>query len=94
MTYYRQFQEKPAIHPNRPFSAGSQRVLRSGSWLFLPSHCRSSLRFAHDASVRYSFIGFRVSLAVDAVKAGIAAATPQPAPNSKPFMHDPPSRNE
>lgn len=77
-TYYRQFQDKPAINPNRPFSAGSERVFRGGSWLFLASYSRSSFRFAHDPAIRYSFIGFRAALTVDGVKAALALLPERP----------------
>ncbi|MEI8383844.1 MAG: SUMF1/EgtB/PvdO family nonheme iron enzyme [Planctomycetota bacterium] len=87
-TYYGQFQDKPAINPNSPFSAGSQRVVRGGYWYYLASGCRSSARNANDPARRGDAIGFRVSLVVDAVKAALAAATPPPA-TGKLFMHDP-----
>ncbi len=71
-TYYGQFQDKPAINPNRPFSAGSQRVLRGGNWYCTASRCRSSSRFAQGPPHRGSTIGFRVVLTADAVKQVLA----------------------
>ena len=61
-TYYGQFSDKPAINPNSPFSAGSQRVLRGGRWFNSGSSCRSSYRYARDPTLRSYDIGFRVSL--------------------------------
>jgi serine/threonine protein kinase/formylglycine-generating enzyme required for sulfatase activity len=69
-TYYGQFQEKPALNPYGPSSAGSQRVLRGGSWFAPASRCRASDRYGPDPTHRNSDIGFRVSLVVDAVKKG------------------------
>ncbi len=74
-TFYGQFQEKSATNPNGPFSAGSHRVLRGGSWGNSASHCRSSDRYARDPTHRDHGIGFRVSLPVGTVK---AATTPPP----------------
>ncbi|QDU21949.1 bifunctional serine/threonine-protein kinase/formylglycine-generating enzyme family protein [Urbifossiella limnaea] len=68
-SYYGQFQDKPAINPNSPFSAGSLRVIRGGHWGYTASVCRSSHRHAIDPTDRGYLVGFRVSLPVDAVKA-------------------------
>ena len=61
-TYYGQFEEKPAINPNTPNCAGSQRVVRGGGWGDAASECRSSFRYAGDPPHRYDGLGFRVSL--------------------------------
>ena len=61
-SYYGEFQEKPAINPNGPSSAGFQRVLRGGNWFFLSSFCRAASRHAVDPPDRYYHVGFRVSL--------------------------------
>lgn len=77
--YYGEFQEQPAINPGGPSSAGS-RVVRGGCWGPDASHCRSSHR---EESGPGRSVGFRVSLAVDAVKAALkqkasTAANSQP----------------
>ncbi len=61
-TYYEEFQEKPAIDPGVPSSAGSQRVLRGGDWGHLWSGRRAASRNAHDPPYRTTYLGFRVSL--------------------------------
>ncbi len=71
-TYYGQFEEKPAINPSSPFSASPGRLLRGGDWLLSASVCRSSFRLGGDPTYSYNFLGFRVSLTVDAVKATVA----------------------
>jgi len=71
-TYYAQFQEKPAINPNSPFSAGSRRGLRGGGWYYAASNCRSSDRPARDPTLSDRRIGFRASFVVGAVKKGEA----------------------
>jgi len=78
-TGYGQFQEKPAIDPNSPFSAGSRRVVRGGSWLYPASFCRSSGRFAEFPAYSGHYFGFRVSLPVGAVKAVITEPVTRPA---------------
>ncbi|MBC7822042.1 MAG: SUMF1/EgtB/PvdO family nonheme iron enzyme, partial [Planctomycetaceae bacterium] len=77
-TYYGQFQDMVAINPDAPFSAGSARVIRGGSWFFPASFCRAS--FHHDAVPWGGGLsnGFRVSLVVHAVKAAIAERKTSP----------------
>jgi WD40 repeat protein len=67
---YGQFQEKPAINPHGPSSAGSERMLRGGHWSNPASTCRSSHRYAAEPTIRGHHIGFRVALLVDAVTGG------------------------
>jgi formylglycine-generating enzyme required for sulfatase activity len=69
-TYYGQFQEKSAINPNGPSSAGSHRVLRGGSWYDYASHCRASDRFALVPPDCGYQIGFRVALVVGVSRVG------------------------
>ncbi len=79
--YYGEFQGKPAIDPNGPSSAGSQRVVRGSNWHNLAPHCRAALRKAfHPPLLSYN-IGFRVSLVADAVRQSLQVtgpAMPQP----------------
>lgn len=77
-SYYRQFPEKPAINPNVPFTAGSQRVLRGGGWL-TSSRPAAGRRFA---TLRHITVGFRVSLVADAVKRSIMPDSPPSQPVS------------
>ena len=67
-SYYSHFQEKPASDPSSPFVSGSEHVFRGGFWVVPASLCRSSIRHAVGPSNRYNNLGFRVSLAVDAVR--------------------------
>jgi formylglycine-generating enzyme required for sulfatase activity len=67
-SWYRQFQEKPAINPSSPFSAGSQRVIRGGHWHYHADTCRSALRFAVGTTHLGYDIGFRVSLVAHATQ--------------------------
>jgi formylglycine-generating enzyme required for sulfatase activity len=76
--FYGTFQEKAAINPSSPFSTGSQRVLRGGSWGSHPLSCRSSARYAYPPEYRAEGIGFRVVLPVDAVKQRPRAAPAGP----------------
>jgi formylglycine-generating enzyme required for sulfatase activity len=70
-TYYRQFQEKPALDPNGPSSAGSLHAVRGGVWIIAASYCRASDRAAHDPTRRGHDFGFRAALVVEAVKQAI-----------------------
>jgi serine/threonine protein kinase/formylglycine-generating enzyme required for sulfatase activity len=67
-TFDGQFPDKPAINPNVPFYDCSQRMLRGGHWEDSASNCRSSNRIANVPTNRNLNLGFRVSLAADAVK--------------------------
>jgi formylglycine-generating enzyme required for sulfatase activity len=80
--YYAQHQGKPALDPSGPFSAGSQRVIRGGLWLYHLSYCRASARNATGPARRDRTFGFRVALSVDAVRAGQSG---QPPPAIAPF---------
>jgi hypothetical protein len=68
LTYYRQFQDKPAIDPRSPYSADSQRVIRGGTWGYPAPFCRSAIRFASHPIARESGKGFRPTLTLDAVR--------------------------
>lgn len=67
-SWYSQFQEKPAINPTNPFAAGSRRVIRGGDWNNPASVSRSSFRFGGVPSDPSLYLGFRVSLPVEAVR--------------------------
>ena len=72
-TYYGQFQEKPALDPSGPLSAGSRRCISGAALGHDPaSTCRASIRNAGPPTYRDFRIGFRVSLMVGAVKKGEA----------------------
>jgi formylglycine-generating enzyme required for sulfatase activity len=75
-TFYGQFSENPAINPNSPFSAGSERVIRGGCWHNSASYCRSPNRYASVPTARYQYTGFRLSVVVGAVKAAMAERIP------------------
>ena len=60
------------INPNSPFPAGSRRVFRGGGWGYPAFRCRSSDRDAAGPTHRGYFIGFRVSLVLNAVTAALA----------------------
>lgn len=77
---YSQFQEKSAIDPTSPFTAGPMRVLRGGCWSDPASPCRSSGRRADFPTSRDQYLGFRVSLEVEAVKAALANPVQAEAP--------------
>jgi formylglycine-generating enzyme required for sulfatase activity len=70
-SWYDQFEEKPSIDPHSPFSVGYQRVARGSHWFMSASDCRSTLRHAIEVPRRHSFIGFRVALPIDAVRAAM-----------------------
>jgi formylglycine-generating enzyme required for sulfatase activity len=38
-----------------------RRVLRGGSWYFLPGHVRSATRFSYTADCRDNYVGFRLA---------------------------------
>jgi formylglycine-generating enzyme required for sulfatase activity/serine/threonine protein kinase len=70
-TFYGRFQEKAAINPISPDSAGSWRGIRGGDWICPTSFCRSSYRDANVSTARTYYFGFRVSLSVDAIRQGL-----------------------
>ena len=72
-TYYGEFQENVTVSPICPFSAGSQHVIRGGSWSVTAPFCRSSNRLANVPTFRFEDTGFRVSLPLGAAIAERAA---------------------
>lgn len=77
---YAPFAGQAAVDPSGPTALGTQRVVRGGRWFYRASFCRSSQRFAYDAALRASYVGFRVALPVDAVREALRAAK-EPAPD-------------
>jgi formylglycine-generating enzyme required for sulfatase activity len=66
-TYYSHFQGEPAIDPGGPASAGSQRVIRGGSWYNQISNCRASRRNVFEPTNGRGSIGFRLALSPSAI---------------------------
>ena len=54
--------ENPSVSVTDPTgsASGPFRVVRGGSWLSLPSNCRSAYRLRCPPSLRFNFLGFRV----------------------------------
>ena len=75
-TYYGQFQEKPAINPSGPSTAGIRRVVRGGFWGATASFSRTSSRHGDYPVGSYYAIGFRPALTVDAVKNSAKSSGP------------------
>ena len=65
--FYQQFAKMPAIDPKSPFTPGTPRVFRGGDWDSYASDCRSARR-SNDPTYLFHHIGFRVALAVDALR--------------------------
>jgi len=80
-TYYGEFQENVTVSPIGPFSAGSQHVIRGGSWSVTAPFCRSSNRLPNVPTFRSEDTGFRVSLPVGAAIAERAAQPDHATPN-------------
>ena len=53
------YAHSPLDDPQGPRS-GNVRLVRGGSWQFIPVYCRSAARFAYPPSSHESFLGFRV----------------------------------
>ena len=46
-------------------ATGTNRVLRGGSWIYIPRSCRSAIRYGTDPLLRICSIGFRVVVELD-----------------------------
>jgi formylglycine-generating enzyme required for sulfatase activity len=46
-------------------STGAQRVLRGGSWFFIPVCCRAAYRFRNDPTKSFEDVGFRVCVRLE-----------------------------
>jgi formylglycine-generating enzyme required for sulfatase activity len=53
------YSKSPSNDPKGP-STGTFRVMRGGSWMDYPVHCRSATRSDHWPDFKGSFLGFRV----------------------------------
>ena len=56
------YTKSPRNNPKNKGSAGSERVLRGGSWISFPINCRVSIRNSHFPGNRYGNYGFRLCL--------------------------------
>jgi formylglycine-generating enzyme required for sulfatase activity len=54
------YQNSPNSNPKGPDS-GSDRVIRGGSWVSFPRHCRVAVRNYSAPGNRYSYLGFRLA---------------------------------
>ncbi|MCX7423806.1 MAG: formylglycine-generating enzyme family protein [Planctomycetia bacterium] len=86
--YYGQFQETPALDPSSPFSAGSPRVFRGGSWDHAQSASGVSFRHAFEPTAPNLNIGFRVALPVEAVRQALKLTGPAMANRPKASVTD------
>lgn len=66
----------PTVDPRGP-DAGSARVQRGGHWHYSPPFCRSALRYADFSTRRLPFVGFRLSVGVDAVRQALRVTGPE-----------------
>jgi sulfatase modifying factor 1 len=57
--WYGDYPQKDVVDPQGP-EKGKERVLRGGSWDFVPEHCRSACRNWIDPGSRYFGIGCRL----------------------------------
>jgi formylglycine-generating enzyme required for sulfatase activity len=67
-TFYGQLQGQLAVDPVKPSIAGAPHVTRGGCWSSSISSSRSASRCPETAAYSGTLIGFRVSLAVEAVR--------------------------
>jgi formylglycine-generating enzyme required for sulfatase activity/serine/threonine protein kinase len=67
-SFYGRFEKEPAVNPKCGFTKDPLHALRGGNYSGPAFFCRSSDRLAFEPSTRAAFIGFRVSLSVDAVR--------------------------
>ena len=59
--WYSSYSSNAQTNPTGP-SSGSYRVSRGGSWLNSAGYCRSSIRNFNTPSLRYDYLGLRLSL--------------------------------
>jgi formylglycine-generating enzyme required for sulfatase activity/serine/threonine protein kinase len=63
---------EPDKGQHRDNLAGMPHIVRGGHWGNFPLNCRSATRFAMAPTLRFTNIGFRVAVTVEAVKAAMA----------------------
>jgi sulfatase modifying factor 1 len=62
--WYEDYPQKDVIDPTGP-EEGEARMLRGGSWIDNPKHCRSAYRFSGVSGLRCCFCGFRLCFFVE-----------------------------
>ena len=58
--WYAPYDKAPQVDPKGPQGSGL-RVLRGGSWYYVPGYCRSAFRYGYFPRVRIHYLGFRLS---------------------------------
>jgi sulfatase modifying factor 1 len=61
---YGEYPKKDVLDPQGP-EKGQLRVLRGGSWINNPEHCRSAFRYRDGPDFRYNYYGLRVCFFVE-----------------------------
>jgi sulfatase modifying factor 1 len=62
---YGEYSHKDVVDPHGPDAGDGGRVLRGGSWTYLPLWCRSAFRLKSGSGDRSDHFGFRVCFSVD-----------------------------
>ena len=62
--YHDDYPQKDVVDPQGP-EKGRVRVLRGGSWYFIPRYCRSAYRFRNEPGRRFGNVGFRLCFCLD-----------------------------
>jgi formylglycine-generating enzyme required for sulfatase activity len=57
---YGEYTSSVQVNPKGP-KTGKWRILRGGSWVFIPQYCRVALRNNFHPETRYNFLGFRLA---------------------------------
>jgi serine/threonine protein kinase/formylglycine-generating enzyme required for sulfatase activity len=78
-TFYGQLQGQLAVDPVKPSIAGAPHVTRGGCWSSSITSSRSTSRCPETAAYAGTLIGFRVSLAVEAVRETLNRTVSSPA---------------
>jgi len=78
-TFYGQLQGQLAVDPVKPSIAGAPHVTRGGCWSSSITSSRSTSRCPETAAYSGTLIGFRVSLAVEAVRETLNRTVSSPA---------------
>jgi formylglycine-generating enzyme len=63
--FFGDYAQKDVVDPQGP-ERGGGRVLRGGSWVAYPQHCRSAYRYGFGAGTRSNYFGLRLCFFVDA----------------------------